>query len=89
MTIDSDFQEKATEYKQKLVISGELVKVSKTLYMSFQALSKIEKSKIDQLEHIKTFTTKFYNKDCIYRDYADQIKKVIEIEIIESSKLVG
>lgn len=89
MTIDSDFQANATEYKQKLVIASELVKVSKTLYTSFQTLAKIEKAKADQLEHMKTFATKFYNKDCVYRDYADQLKKVVEMEIIESRKMVG
>lgn len=88
MTIDSDFQANATEYKQKLVIASELVKVTKTLYTSFQTLSKIEKAKVEQLEHMKTFATKFYNKDCVYRDYADQVKKVIELEITESKKMV-
>lgn len=88
MTIDDDFQANATEYKQKLVISSELVKISKSLYTSFQALAKIEKAKIDQLEHMRTFATKFYNKDCVYRDYADQLKKVVEMEIDESKKLV-
>lgn len=89
MTLDSDFQAKATEYKQKLVIASELVKVSKGLYGSFQALSKIEKHKIEQLEHVKIFATKFYNKDCVYREYADQVKKVVEMEIEESRKMVG
>lgn len=88
MIHESNFQAKATEYKQKLVITSELVKVSKSLYTSFQTISKLDKLKIEQLENIKTFATKFYNKDCVYRDYADQLKRAIEFEIIETKRMV-
>ena len=89
MTFDTDFQARANEYKQKLVISTELVKVSKNLYSSFIAISKLEKLKIEQLEHMKTFATKFYNKDCVYREYADTLKNAIEFEINETKRMVG
>jgi len=89
MAFDSEFNARTTEYKQKLVISAELVKVSKNLYASFQAISKLEKLKAEQLEHVKVFATKFYNKDCLYRDYADQLKSAIEFEINETKRMVS
>ena len=89
MTLDTELKARGNEYKQKLVISAELVKVTKSLYTSFQALSKLEKLKIDQLEHIKTFATKFYNKDCVYREYADLLKSAIEFEISETKRMVS
>ena len=88
MTLNADFQARANEYKQKLTISAELVKVTKNLYTSFHAISKQEKMKIEQLEHIKNFAAKFYNKDCVYRDYAEQLKSAIELEINEMRRMV-
>lgn len=89
MTLDADFQARANEYKQKLTITAELVKVSKQLYASFQAISKLDKLKIEQLEHVKTFAAKFYNKDCVYREYAEQFKEAVEFEIGETKRVVG
>lgn len=88
MTFDSEYKLRGNEYKQKLVIATELVKVNKNLYNSFQAISRLEKLKAEQLEHVRTFATKFYNKDCVYREYADQLKSAIELEISETKRMV-
>ena len=49
----------------------------------------MDKMKIEQLEHIKTFAAKFYNKDCVYREYAEQLKSAIEFEINEMKRMVS
>lgn len=87
--LEPEFYAKANEYKQKIVITTELVNVSKSLYIAFQKIAKLDKMKLDQLEHLKNFTTKFYNKDCIYRNFMDEMKEAIELEMNEIKRQVG
>lgn len=88
MTINNDFQSKTTEYKQKLVITSDLLKAVKSFQTSLQAISRLEKQKIEQMENIKIFVSKFYNTDCVYRDFAEEFKMAISLEVTEIKKLV-
>ena len=88
MTLETDFYSKANEYKQKLVIGSELSRASKCFQHSLQALAKLDKQKIEQLESIKMFLTKFYDKDCSYKLIAADISSFIDAEIAGLKKLV-
>lgn len=86
---ESAFYEKANDYKRKMTITKELVNVTKSFYIALQKIANLDRMKLDQFEQIKTFTTKFYNKDCIYRGYVDELKQAIELEMNEIKRQLG
>lgn len=78
---DISYIERSYQFKQKLTISKEMLKLAADFYTALRHLGRLEDQKIEQLRVIKNFSNLFYEQSCPYKPLIDQWGEALDKEI--------
>lgn len=78
---DSLYIERNHQYKNKLAISKEILKLTADFYSALKVLANLEDQKMNSLTSIKNFASLFYEHECVYKGYIQKWEIAIDKEI--------
>lgn len=64
-------------------------KMIKKFQKTVQNLQKLEEKKIIEIENFNSFVNTFYDKDCMYREFANKLIMGVEKEKLEAEQIVN